>query len=61
MGPRCRRNAVRSTGGSYLNALAKLAEAKRRRGIPLAKDVDDFKFADTPVNETLVRDLAGGN
>ena len=29
--------------------------------LPLAKDIDDFAFADTPVNETLVRDLAGGN
>jgi DNA replication protein DnaC len=29
--------------------------------LPLAKDVDDFSFADTPVNETLVRDLAAGN
>ena len=28
--------------------------------LPLAKDVDDFAFADTPVNETLVRDLATG-
>ncbi|MHA7066934.1 ATP-binding protein, partial [Azospirillum argentinense] len=28
--------------------------------LPLARDVDDFVFDDTPVNETLVRDLAGG-
>jgi DNA replication protein DnaC len=28
--------------------------------LPLAKDVDEFTFADTPINETLVRDLAGG-
>ena len=28
--------------------------------LPLAKDLDDFQFEDTPVNETLVRDLAGG-
>jgi len=28
--------------------------------LPLAKDVDDFKFAGTPINETLVRDLAAG-
>ena len=28
--------------------------------LPLAKDVDDFAFDDTPVNQTLVRDLAGG-
>ncbi len=29
--------------------------------LPLAKDVDDFSFDDTPINEALVRDLAGGN
>ena len=28
--------------------------------LPLAKDVDDFLFKDTPINEALVRDLAGG-
>ena len=28
--------------------------------LPLAKDLDDFRFADTPINEMLVRDLAGG-
>src|SRR6201989_2810565 len=29
--------------------------------LPLAKDIDDFTFSGTPINETLVRDLAGGN
>ena len=29
--------------------------------LPLAKDVDDFAFNGTPINEMLVRDLAGGN
>ena len=29
--------------------------------LPLAKDLDDFQFKDTPINETLVRDLAGGS
>jgi len=29
--------------------------------LPLAKDVGDFSFDGTPINETLVRDLAGGN
>ncbi len=29
--------------------------------LPLAKDVDDFTFDGTPVNEALVRDLAGGD
>ncbi len=28
--------------------------------LPLAKDLDDFAFADTPVNEALVRELATG-
>ena len=28
--------------------------------LPLAKDLDDFAFEDTPINETLVKDLAGG-
>jgi DNA replication protein DnaC len=28
--------------------------------LPLAKDIDDFAFDGTPINETLVRDLAGG-
>ena len=28
--------------------------------LPLAKDVDDFEFGGTPINETLVRDLAAG-
>src|SRR5437867_1356533 len=28
--------------------------------LPLAKDLDDFQFKGTPINETLVRDLAGG-
>jgi DNA replication protein DnaC len=28
--------------------------------LPLAKDVEEFAFADTPINEGLVRDLMGG-
>lgn len=28
--------------------------------LPLAKELDEFHFADTPINESLVRDLAGG-
>jgi DNA replication protein DnaC len=28
--------------------------------LPLAKDIEDFDFADTPVNEPLIRDLTGG-
>jgi hypothetical protein len=29
--------------------------------LPLAKDIGDFTFGGTPINETLVRDLIGGN
>jgi DNA replication protein DnaC len=29
--------------------------------LPLAKDLDGFEFEGTPINETLVRDLLGGN
>ena len=29
--------------------------------MPLAKDIDDFVFDGSPINETLVRDLASGN
>jgi DNA replication protein DnaC len=29
--------------------------------LPLAKDIGDFTFDGTPINETLVRDLIGGN
>src|SRR5258708_13666371 len=29
--------------------------------MPLAKDIDDFTFTGTPINEALVRDLAGGD
>ena len=29
--------------------------------LPLAKDIDDFTFAGTPINETLVRELATGS
>lgn len=29
--------------------------------LPLAKDLDDFQFAGTPINERLVRDLAQGD
>lgn len=28
--------------------------------LPLAKDIDDFDFTDTPINESLVRELATG-
>ena len=47
---------------------AEIAEKKARSikyqltiaKLPLAKDIDDFDFTSTPVNEALVRDLASG-
>jgi DNA replication protein DnaC len=53
--------------GDLLNA--EIAE-KRARSIkyqltvaklPLAKDIDEFDFVGTPINEALVRDLASGS
>ena len=29
--------------------------------LPLAKDLDDFQFEGTPINQTLVNELAGGD
>jgi DNA replication protein DnaC len=29
--------------------------------LPLAKDIDDFVFEGSPINDTLIRDLAGGD
>src|SRR6202790_3874430 len=52
--------------GDLLNA--EISEKKARSikyqltiaKLPLAKDLDDFQFEGTPINETLVNDLAGG-
>jgi DNA replication protein DnaC len=52
--------------GDLLTAEISEKQARRVRyqitiaKLPLAKDVDDFAFDDTPINQTLVRDLAGG-
>ncbi len=58
--------------GPYISAIDRLMQAsgadiairdiveQLRRELPLAKDLDDFQFDGTPINETLVRDLAGG-
>jgi DNA replication protein DnaC len=29
--------------------------------LPLAKEIEEFRFEDTQINEALVRDLAGGD
>ena len=47
--PRSARSRTRSI--KYQLTIAKL---------PLAKDLDDFQFGGTPINETLVNELAGG-
>jgi DNA replication protein DnaC len=46
-----RKPSARARSIKYQLTIAKL---------PLAKDLDDFQFEGTPINETLVRDLAGG-
>jgi DNA replication protein DnaC len=40
----------------YQLTIAKLPLAK----LPLAKDIDDFDFTGTPINEALIRELASG-
>ena len=53
--------------GDLLNAEISEKQARSikyqmtRAKLPLAKDIDDFTFDGSPINETLVRDLAGGN
>ena len=47
-------SSSRSSCSAPLAALLTVAK------LPLAKDVEDFAFKDTPINEALVRDLAGG-
>ena len=40
---------------------AEISEKQARSiKLPLSKDVDDFAFKETPINEAFVRDLAGG-
>src|SRR3954451_23848400 len=61
-----RQHEPRRIGGESLNAeiSEKLARSIRYpltlAKLPLAKDLDDFRFDGTPINETLVHDLAGG-
>jgi DNA replication protein DnaC len=61
-----RRHSVQQIIGELLHA--EIAEKQARSikyqltiaKLPLAKELADFRFADTPVNEALVRDLATG-
>jgi hypothetical protein len=45
------------TGGTRERVKYQLTIAK----LPLAKDINDFDFTGTPINETLVRDLVSGD
>src|SRR6201988_5574914 len=53
--------------GDLLNAEIKEKQARSIKyqltiaKLPLAKDIADFQFDGTPINQTLVNDLAGGN
>jgi DNA replication protein DnaC len=61
-----RKHSIEQVIGSLLKA--ELAEKAARSiryqmgiaKLPLAKELTDFTFAETPINEQLVRDLAGG-
>jgi DNA replication protein DnaC len=61
-----RKHSIEQVIGSLLKA--ELAEKAARSiryqmgiaKLPLAKELADFTFAETPINEQLVRDLAGG-
>ena len=61
-----RRHSVQQIIGELLHA--EIAEKQARSikyqltiaKLPLAKELADFRFADTPINEALVRDLATG-
>jgi DNA replication protein DnaC len=61
-----RQHAPQKVVGDLLNAEISEKQARSIKyqmtiaKLPLAKEIDEFHFQDTPVNETLVRDLAGG-
>ncbi len=60
--------SLNRNGSSAICSRAEISEKQARSiryqlaiaKLPLAKDVDDFLFKSTPINENLVRDLAGG-
>ena len=62
-----REHEPRRVVGDLLNAEISEKQARSikyqmtRAKLPLAKDIEDFTFEGSPINETLVRDLAGGN
>jgi DNA replication protein DnaC len=63
-------HAVKLEPGHQLENVSPVHQATgRRRSIkyqmtiaklPLAKEIDDFDFTGTPINQALIRDLAGG-
>jgi DNA replication protein DnaC len=50
----CARREKFQVGHSFAEVLRTIAK------LPLAKDLDNFQFEGTPINQTLVNDLAGG-
>lgn len=64
-GDRCQTPA-RTSVGDLLNAEINEKQARSIKyqltiaKLPLAKDLEDFQFEGTPINQTLVNDLAGG-
>jgi DNA replication protein DnaC len=61
-----RKHGIEQVIGTLLKAELAEKEARSIRyqmgiaKLPLAKELADFQFAETPINEALVRDLAGG-
>jgi DNA replication protein DnaC len=61
-----RRHGIEQVLGELLKAEIAEKQARSVRyqfgaaKLPLAKDLSDFTFTDTPINEALVRDLATG-
>jgi len=61
-----RKHGIEHVIGTLLKAELAEKEARSIRyqmgiaKLPLAKELADFQFAETPINEALVRDLAGG-
>ncbi|MBS7543796.1 IS21-like element helper ATPase IstB [Ancylobacter oerskovii] len=62
-----RQHEPRRVVGDLLNAEISEKQARSIKyqitiaKLPLARDIDDFVFDDTPINEALVRDLASDN
>ena len=55
-----RRNRKRSSGPFPRRTARSIKYQLAAAKLPVAKDLEDFDFDGTPINETLVRDLAAG-